>query len=301
MGSSLATCHRAILGKVSLRRVIAYGCTCFAMACSSTASKQTAPKQDASADAASDSSGTPDAAPEAGMDASLDSADSAPPISYMAEVLKDSPIVYLRFEDDGSAGLDLETLGSVGAKCALQGPAGTFGQSGIGGGKALKLDGSSDIRCGSAAGFPDKAPFTLEGWFRLDDNATLPQRLIHRIAKPTGATEGYFLETNTTSVVVRRYRDGGANSAKALVGSGLVLGAWTYLAATYDGKDLCMRSDDQPAECKPSGQNLLLLAANLVISGPGANFRGALDEVAIYSKALSKERLDAHYAAGKAK
>ena len=278
------------------------------IACSSTSSKERLPAADAGgsgggvSDAAVDGAGG--ATADASADAAPDAATDAPGAGYAAAVLADDPVLYLRFEDSGGgAGFQLQNLGSLGEKCNLTSDQLLLGQPGIGASLAVQLNGVGTIQCESAVAFPNKDSFTLEGWFRIANKTVSPQRLIHRLSSKTGSAQGYLLETDLSAgLVARRYEDGNPASVAQLLGAGLPLNKWTYVAATYDGtsSNFCLQLDAEALKCGVSNQKLLAASVLLTIGGPGSNFRGFIDEVAIYAKALPKSRLLEHFAAGKA-
>lgn len=261
---------------------------------------------DAQADALSDApppdAPPPDAPPS---DAPTDAppSDAPPPDAalptYAQEVLSDGPILYLRFDGNAGSGVDLTNSGSLSSvKCVIQ--AADSGTASVPGkiGNAMKI-GSSDVNCGDVAEFTLKSPFTLEGWYQKTSGATVAQRLFYRLGDDSAkALQGYLLNSVGTGVALYRYMDG---VASFVIGTPpLPNGTWSYVAATYDGTNICVYRDGAIPTCKPSAESIAPVSTTLRLGGSsGSNFTGNMDEVAIYSKALAKTRIDAHYNAGK--
>ncbi len=164
-------------------------------------------------------------------------------------------------------------------------------------GNAVKI-GGSEINCGDVAEFTLKSPFTLEGWFQKTSGATGAQRLFYRLGPSAKGSQGYVLNSSGFGVAMYRYLDNVPSSIVAT--PPLVNGTWSYVAATYDGAQLCVYLDGASPDCAGSTESIPPVATTLRLGGSGgSNFTGNMDEVAIYSKALSKARIDAHYNAGK--
>lgn len=286
---------------------------CLSCACSSKSTGKTSTKDAGIADSA---------LPEAGVDAQADAPQDAPPPdapqpdaptdapppdapppdaalpAYAQEVLGDNPILYLRFDDNVGSGVDLTNSGSLsGVNCVIQtADAGTVSVTGKVG-NAVKI-GSTEINCGDVAEFTLKSPFTLEGWFQKTSGATGAQRLFYRLGPSANGSQGYVLNSSGFGVAMYRYLDNVPSSVVAK--PPLLNGTWIYVAATYDGAQICVYLDGANPDCASSAESIPPVATTLRLGGSGgSNFTGNIDEVAIYSKALSKARIDAHYAAGK--
>ena len=82
------------------------------------------------------------------------------------------------------------------------------------------------------------------------------------------------------------------------------LNEWTHVAATYDGSQLKLYVNGNLEGTKDVTEKIcanimpLYIGSNVFFSGE--NFNGAIDEVAIYSRALTSEEIKAHYLAKRA-
>ena len=79
-------------------------------------------------------------------------------------------------------------------------------------------------------------------------------------------------------------------------------GKWGYFALVMNGAEIILYVDGVETDKKPVLGVLSARASKLTLakaSNDNRYFRGSLDEVAIYAKALTPQRILAHYARGK--
>jgi hypothetical protein len=76
--------------------------------------------------------------------------------------------------------------------------------------------------------------------------------------------------------------------------------ATVYVAATYDSAQICVYLDDLAPACVPSTKSVKAHGASLLVGfvGTSGGFEGVIDELAIYTHALTPQRIREHYLAG---
>ncbi len=77
--------------------------------------------------------------------------------------------------------------------------------------------------------------------------------------------------------------------------TGVPLDSFTYVAVTFDGAQVRMYRNGIESDSVPAAASIPNTDGPLVV---GQGFAGALDELAIYEKALAADRISAHYRAG---
>jgi len=161
-------------------------------------------------------------------------------------------------------------------------------------GQAFALDGSTDtvvIPDSPSLNFASNATITVETWaYRTSTNAI--QHLIGKRNNCDGSPINYQIAYAANQVYF--------GSAGNEIGSGvdLPLNKWTHIAGTFDGSTLRIYINGNLAGSL-AGSLGLANSAPLLIGGSGtcATFGGALDEVAIYGRALSPTEIAAQFAA----
>lgn len=158
-------------------------------------------------------------------------------------------------------------------------------------GKALLFDGSNDrVTVNDAASLDLTTGMTLEAWVYPTATPTNWRTIIMK-EQPGNAV--YYLDANSyrnqpvTGVFV--------GSARTLYGgSRLAVNAWTHLAATYDGQTQRLYvNGSQVAQRSQTGQirastGALRIGGNSVW---GEYFKGRIDEVRIYNRALTASEI----------
>jgi hypothetical protein len=188
---------------------------------------------------------------------------------------------------------------------------------------AVPLDGiKSWASLNNPAGLNISGQITLEAWIKADATQGAVARVVSHgpptlssFLDPDGTSQ---IETNTAPVlnpeVALRIQDSGTNYAVgsfdgtnfhgaivAVQAGDLGGGQWIHLAGTYDGtKWTLFRNGQQIASTNDSVGALIINDADWAIGSTGNgwadNFAGAIDEVAIYGKALSAAQVLAHFA-----
>jgi hypothetical protein len=260
------------------------------------------------ADGAQESSVTPDAvdaprdttAPpsDASRDADAESDADASPIAtaYVAAVLADAPIAYLRLE---------EAAGAASAKNEVAGPGGSYSPAaelGVDGAfvgsNGARFDGSpGGISLGTSRGFAGHTPFSIELWFRPDANDATFRFLASAYEDVDAGRESFGIYMNTTyGLVAERYVANVALATAPL--PAIATGAYHHFVMRYDGATLSLYVDGALAADVSDARASLASAPELVIGafgGGSASVLGTIDELAVYDKALAAARILAHY------
>jgi Concanavalin A-like lectin/glucanases superfamily len=232
--------------------------------------------------------------PEASTEGGADATSS----KYAVEVLADEPVLYFRFGEragetkvrDEVSGLvvNLPLVGNVslGAAGALTNESNTA--------VTLADDGRIDLPAGQE--FDNHAPFTVELWvkqtvatpevaFLIDHEVFEPER----VGWSLFGGDGFGIQLNGSS---------GAVSAAA---AGASRDGWHHVAGVMEGPAaLRIYVDGVPQGMHPGPVAIPVINAPYSVGHQnctpclGNSFIGALDELAIYSKALSRNRLLVH-------
>ena len=215
--------------------------------------------------------------------------------TYSTTILSDLPVAYWRMgETSGSSAVDASGNGRAGtyAGVALGMPGAIGGDS-----DTSSLFGASGASV-AAAVLPLMSNWTAEAWvFPTAAQTATPYIVCDRFSA-SGINFGLVinLSAGTCAASALYYNGSIINTAQVE----LSLNAWTHLAGTYDGSNLKLYingtlSQTLASTTAPASGGL---ATDIGIrKSPGDTFLGLIDEVAIYSTALSSTRILAHYTA----
>ena len=193
----------------------------------------------------------------------------------------------------GTSARDSSANGNTGA--LVNGPAWTTGRYG----GALLFDGSNDrVRVSDSSSLDLTAAATFEAW-------------VYPTAAPSGwrtilqkEVDAYFFTASGGGGSGNTPTTGGTfNGACCTFLSGmlaLAANTWTHVAATYDGARLRLYVNGTLVASTPRTGSYQVTAAPLWIGGNavyGEHFRGKLDEVRIYRRALSQAEIQQDMAA----
>jgi hypothetical protein len=215
------------------------------------------------------------------------------PTGYASTVLADSPTAYWRLDDAAGSSTVADASGH-GHTGTVQGGV-TLGATGVlSNDSAATFDGrSGSISIANTAGLPSGgSPYSLEAW--IQSNSTANQGILGL---------GDYASTRGTNAL----RTAGANGLlNYWWGNDLgaatpdLRAAWHHVVATFDGSTRRIYLDGtQVAQDTPGTAAVVLANVRLGQTCCGEYFSGALDEVAVYTGALSATRVQAHYQAGK--
>lgn len=160
--------------------------------------------------------------------------------------------------------------------------------------------------------FDNATAFTLIAWYRGTDLAATNGRLFDRMS--ANNQDGFFLRVNSAALDGRlRVGDGvtGAN-VDAPAGYFISDGTWNFLAVTFNAGDVVFYSGNEttPASVYSTGNNGLAatgvpstgpfeLTIGTQASSPGnALFNGYLDDMKLYSHALTLEEIQTVQSSG---
>jgi len=167
-------------------------------------------------------------------------------------------------------------------------------------GKALKFDGDGDyVDLGNDSRFNLTRQITVAAWVKVDKFDCEWQAIINK------GDGSWRLQRNGTKGSIE-FACTGAFVPGAQVGSlfgmaGVDDGRWHHIAGTYDGSMICLYVDGEHDVGSDADGAIEVNDYNLFIGAnaekPDRNFNGSIDDVRIYSYALSAEEVKAISAA----
>lgn len=217
--------------------------------------------------------------------------------TYQSEVLDDGPIAYWPL--DTTVGAVTPDVSGNGHDANLDSNEGqgtlTFDVAAtVGTGVTLASGASLFVGVPHPLAFGDSS-YTLEAWVRVDSGTKAG---LWSATEVGGTGAGFSTSVDGTGFLHKRY-DGGGNN-ESMSQEGIVLSTLRHVVVTYD-------RDDDAGQLYVDGQALRLPPDELMLSwdAPGATFllgsadmssSVTFDEVAVYDKALSADRVAQHYA-----
>lgn len=216
-------------------------------------------------------------------------------MSYSAEVLADSPLVYWRLgEASGTSAADASGNGRTGTY------SGTYTQGVTG---LLTGDSNTAVTLGAnglvtVADTTDLSAFTAEAWIKTTDTGGA---FISRTGSPT-TNRVFYLETsgNVARAIIFKTN----STLTSVTGTTTITdNAAHHVAMTYDGTTLRLYVNgvEEGTPSTAVSGTLNTADAPLVLGGRGTTheFDGTIDEAAYYTTALSGARIAAHNTAGR--
>ena len=189
--------------------------------------------------------------------------------------------------DEGSGATAFDSSGS-GNNGTIKGASWvTYGRFGRG----LAFDGSTSVVTVSDSSSLDlTSGMTLEAWV-YPSSFSIWNDMIYK------GGDAYYLEA-ASSLTAGASVGTGTKTLSSLLSSPkpLPLGAWTHVAATYDGATLRIFTNGVLAASRPQTGSLSVSALPLSIGGDpsrGTHYCGVMDEVRIYSRALAASEIQA--------
>ncbi len=225
------------------------------------------------------------------------------PGDYAQNVLADAPIHYYRFEETAIS-QPAADLGTPGGRNGIYTGGITLGQS------TAPLEFGSAARFNGAAGtFVNLGSFhpgdavTVEAWVQLDPSAANNPGYYAIVARWDGSYELDFAPGDVPNLVVRNQ----ANAFGLVAAPGpLARGQWHHVVGVYDAGVMTLYLNGAFASSVPLAGTLrnggpvpdrVLIGATRDGSNSSFQWKGLIDEVAIYGRALSADRVLAHYQA----
>lgn len=222
-------------------------------------------------------------------------------LTYVQEVLADSPIGYWRLGETSGTNANDETSNNYdGTYSATY----TLGQPGpVAGGKSVSFAGTGYVTLGSPALLKRSHPISVEAWI-------YPTAWAAQVNEYTLITEAYGGDGNVRWMLGRPSGGSGVGFGYYTPGpdwSNVVrdpsdppLDTWTHYVGTYDGANMYLYKNGVEVATRPNtaalpnGNETFYIGRNWA----GATyFPGRMAEAAVYGSALSPTRIAAHYAA----
>ena len=162
---------------------------------------------------------------------------------------------------------------------------------------AVGFDGATcTVDLGDNFKFLNQAPFSIEAWVRTNALAGNFGHLFSKEMRTSAPVNGYAMVfENPTSVYVER----AVSSKNQRTNDALVTtGVFTHVVATYDGVNQRVYVDGKAtAAVVADSASLMDVAESAFIGSAGASnfFKGDIDEVAVYDKALTPTQVATHH------
>src|SRR6266568_708341 len=241
--------------------------------------------------------------------------------AYRDAVLSDAPLAYYRLTEATIPTPDVATnsgsLGPTGNGAHFPGlnhqvPGALAASSDTAAGYSAidvaSTDGGVPTRVPYNAALNPTGPFTVEAWVKptINGAANAQCPLINRVPDDLADLQGwdFFQGSAAEGWEFRMFNGSGSDTVFDLNGGPYVVGAWNHLAAVYDGLSatLYVNGVEVDSSAAPNGHHVPNTVAPLSIGGYSDGiqnpFTGAIDEVAIYTNALTADQLMAHYDTG---
>jgi hypothetical protein len=265
-----------------------------------------------SLDAESDVQTSPE---DAGSDALLDAAGvgdadgSADAGAYAREVLADDPVIYFRLDEPATAASFADTAGSglVGTPSGGVSP-GATGLLGSWPGAAAAFAPAGGvaaaIRLGPDPRLEPASAVSVELWYRTGSATPSTQFSLVSYGTDNVNEEPYVLYVSDGYAAFYIGSPGGGGSKSALASFTIPAQTTHHFVGTYDGTTIVLYVDGAVVASAPAtgpitgydGVNGLSFGSEFT-----GKYRttGTIDEVSVYTKALSPLRVGAHYEAGR--
>lgn len=294
--------------------------TILSLACSANDPAGTSNDPAASGDGgAASGSGSSSGSSSGGGSGGSSSGDAAAPAddAYRQTVMADAPVAYWRLGDaEGAPAKDEVGDAHPGA---YYGNVEHEVAGIIAGNGAARFDGSTGcIGVGEYFRFPGRVAFSVEGWVNLTEYGAEGTRMVSTEGFPTGIRSGWNLSASygdtgyayfdawSSEGSDNQYVMGAYASTSPEHGK-LPLGEWSHVVGTFhdEAEEIWVNGvlRNRARQSTLDRANAGTLTIGCAGSGDGPIYlgaKGALDEIAIYDKVLSPERIAAHHAAGRA-
>jgi len=222
--------------------------------------------------------------------------DTPLPASYQSVVLADGPISYWRLgESSGTTAADMMGVnpGTITGGVML-GAAGAIANDSN---TAMRFNGSNNyVNVPHNAGLNFKTDLTLEAWANPAVLNSLDRMIVHK-----GGYQ-YRIGLNSSNKWYGRVYISGS-PFDVVAPTTAAVGRWDYVALTRSGSTLTLYVNGVPVATGTASGSLVTTTNALAIGRKGslseAYFNGAIDEVAVYNKALTASQIALHYSAGR--
>jgi len=170
----------------------------------------------------------------------------------------------------------------------------TFVEGPAGYGMGMEFDGESYVDAGKDAALDLTSALSISIWIRPGTDGSIETAPLSKADATAGWSwqlrYGWFTAKPTTMGFQFNETDG--SSAWVFVNQALAVGEWCHIAGTYDGTTLKCYLDGVKRDSVPLA-GIVGSASSLLIGSDGwrSDWIGAIDEVAIYNRALSPEEI----------
>jgi hypothetical protein len=155
-------------------------------------------------------------------------------------------------------------------------------------------DGTSNVTCSTPSGLPS-ASVSVEVWFRAGGFANFVDLVSHNWGGTAGS--GWALYTTANRQLWWGLKEGSAPETSVKVG-GLSANTVYHAVGTYDGNVLRLYLNGAQVATKTVGAKTLNTTASVFTGKTDTTAGITVDELALYSGALSATRVQAHRTAG---
>ncbi len=228
----------------------------------------------------------------------------AAPAGYASAVLQDNPMAFWRLSEPFSSTIVFDSWGSHNGT-----PIGnvTFGAAGAISGDAntcATFDGLSPTRVEAPyATELNSSVFTVECWARVTGGAGTYRAAVSSRNQVQGSSMGGYI-IYATAGNVWSFWTGTGTGWEALNGPAVVLNEWTHIVATFDGTE--KRFYVNGALVASTTATAIVNPLRPIRIGGGQNeadpgdyfFVGDIDDVAVYNKVLTADRVEYHNGLG---
>ncbi|MCX6634409.1 MAG: BACON domain-containing carbohydrate-binding protein, partial [Acidobacteria bacterium] len=169
-------------------------------------------------------------------------------------------------------------------------------------GEAFSLDGIDDyVWVPDAPGLNPVAAVSVEAWIYRSAAVGLNDPVVKKAYTASTVRGGYTLEFTGNSIGFWAFTESKGWSRSAL--GPVPFGAWTHVVGVHDGSALRVYIDGRAAGAPVAAPGPLVPSSNPLTIGwdpvnPGRFFRGLIDEVGIYGRALSEAEIQVLYVRG---
>jgi hypothetical protein len=232
------------------------------------------------------------------------------PRCYSDAVIADSPASYWRLDEtSGTSAAD-----SAGSQTGTYRNAVTLGQTGAmsaASNKAASFDAvDDDVQVGDVYDYPGNASFTVEFWMNrttVNDNLWRPVLAKEDPGADFGSRQGWAMWLAPTTNTISMERWNGTSSEGLSSRTQTSAGRWYHIVATYDGSTIRLYVNGTLDRSVASSISLNDHTVPLRFGSFGtfsdsswfSRYGGLLDDVSIYSSALSAAQVRTHYNAGR--
>jgi len=223
------------------------------------------------------------------------------PISkYRQEVRADFPILWVELEEAARSTTVKDEIGVVGSSHTISGGCLQGVDGVVPGDKAVRFDGATcKIEISDANGrlkLAGTESFSIEAWVSPEPGAF--QHIFTREVRSGGVpTAGYALLLGANATVAYGERKTTAANQVSQLGT-LKAGAFSHVVLTFDGAFLHLYVDAVealPAFASAGSIASTVQSAYIGTAGIENWYRGVIDEIAVYDKALASDRIQAHH------